>query len=383
MSRERGFWPVYHPAGLDHELHPVLEELEAGRWLAMRNLLATTRNRWGLRTARTQVLAAVAARSTVIQEWEAEERGSVDATVMRARVKVERALRAHRHQLSGVWEVVQDARVACEAAARVAPADPVPWVCRLALAQLDERQMLQENRARAPERMLPPGPWELLEQARERDLGNREACHRMLQFLYVRAGGSRAEAIDFGRWAQSLAPDGSATLMLPLYTFAESYGYRRRGEGLLGRGEWAADHALHDITCALDGWFDHPATPMVERSVLDLSHLAHALWAAHQYPEAARVFTAMGPYATRLPWGDVGDGDAPSGWQADKPVLADSTGELSPIALQAIAGLLDALPQLAPLYAPTPNSYRRYRSASFAPTHFTWGGTTTAPAPYA
>ncbi|MGX8903937.1 glutamine synthetase family protein [Streptomyces netropsis] len=60
-------------------------------------------------------------------------------------------------------------------------------------------------------------------------------------------------------------------------------------------------------------------------------------------------------------------------WNGDKPVLADSTGELSPLALQAIAGLLDALPQLAPLYAPTPNSYRRFRPDSFAPTHFTWG----------
>ncbi|MEW2578869.1 glutamine synthetase family protein [Streptomyces syringium] len=60
-------------------------------------------------------------------------------------------------------------------------------------------------------------------------------------------------------------------------------------------------------------------------------------------------------------------------WNQDKPVLADSTGALSPTALQVVAGLLNALPQLTPLYAPTSNSYRRYRPASFAPTHFTWG----------
>ncbi|NGO70299.1 glutamine synthetase [Streptomyces sp. SB3404] len=48
-------------------------------------------------------------------------------------------------------------------------------------------------------------------------------------------------------------------------------------------------------------------------------------------------------------------------------------GGLSPLGERAVAGLLDALPQLAPLYAPTVNSYRRFRPDSFAPTHFTWG----------
>ncbi|MFI1392985.1 glutamine synthetase family protein [Streptomyces griseoaurantiacus] len=40
---------------------------------------------------------------------------------------------------------------------------------------------------------------------------------------------------------------------------------------------------------------------------------------------------------------------------------------------QAIAGLVSGLPHLAPLYAPTVNSYKRYRSHSFAPTRYTWG----------
>ncbi|MGW4442014.1 glutamine synthetase family protein [Streptomyces sp. NPDC004682] len=40
---------------------------------------------------------------------------------------------------------------------------------------------------------------------------------------------------------------------------------------------------------------------------------------------------------------------------------------------QAIGGLLRVLPSLTPLYAPTVNSYRRYRDESFAPTRFTWG----------
>jgi glutamine synthetase len=39
----------------------------------------------------------------------------------------------------------------------------------------------------------------------------------------------------------------------------------------------------------------------------------------------------------------------------------------------ALAGLLDALPGLAPLYAPYPNSYKRFTVDSFAPTRLTWG----------
>ncbi|MGW4201923.1 glutamine synthetase family protein [Streptomyces sp. NPDC004726] len=39
----------------------------------------------------------------------------------------------------------------------------------------------------------------------------------------------------------------------------------------------------------------------------------------------------------------------------------------------AVGGLLQALPRLAPLYAPTVNSYRRFDARAYAPTNFTWG----------
>ncbi|WP_405466710.1 glutamine synthetase family protein [Streptomyces jietaisiensis] len=47
--------------------------------------------------------------------------------------------------------------------------------------------------------------------------------------------------------------------------------------------------------------------------------------------------------------------------------------DLPPLMEQAIAGLVSGLPHLAPLYAPTVNSYKRYRPHSFAPTRYTWG----------
>ncbi|MFE4755421.1 glutamine synthetase family protein [Streptomyces mirabilis] len=47
--------------------------------------------------------------------------------------------------------------------------------------------------------------------------------------------------------------------------------------------------------------------------------------------------------------------------------------ELPETMQRAIAGLISAMPYLAPLYAPQANSYKRYVPHSFAPTRFTWG----------
>ncbi|MFG2143656.1 glutamine synthetase family protein [Streptomyces sp. NPDC048696] len=55
------------------------------------------------------------------------------------------------------------------------------------------------------------------------------------------------------------------------------------------------------------------------------------------------------------------------------PILPTPDGELSTMGKSAVAGLLEALPGLAPLYAPNVNSYKRYLPDSFAPTRMTWG----------
>ncbi|KAF5998831.1 glutamine synthetase family protein [Streptomyces sp. WAC00263] len=47
--------------------------------------------------------------------------------------------------------------------------------------------------------------------------------------------------------------------------------------------------------------------------------------------------------------------------------------ELPETMQRAIAGLISAMPHLAPLYAPHANSYKRYNPHSFAPTRFAWG----------
>ncbi|MEV7085942.1 hypothetical protein AB0O07_08615 [Streptomyces sp. NPDC093085] len=293
------FRPVYHPAGHDNELRAAVQDLRTGRWLAMRNLLEGTRA-WPLWTQRTQVLAAVAAGSDAVQTWRSEEPGSTAAAIMYTRVLVERAIRAHREGHARTQELWQEAWEACGNAARLAPADPVPWVCLLALAQLDTDQRLEEHRLPPPGPMLFPGPWALLAEADKRDPYNREAYHRMLQFVYARrSDGSLSEAVNFVQWAASSAPEGSPLHAMPLFVRAERYRRDKGHEKALDL-HWVTEDATRDALRALHLWFDHAV--LAEASLLDLNHLAHALWGALQFGEAARVFEALGPYYVSVPW---------------------------------------------------------------------------------
>ncbi|MFF4043015.1 hypothetical protein [Streptomyces sp. NPDC001816] len=298
MARE-GARPSYDPAGHDGALRTALQDLRTGRWMAMRALLADTTSWWQW-TQRTQILAAAAAGTDVVRAWLAEEPHSVPATVMHARVGVERALRAQREGHRRTHELWIEAWDAAQSATQTAPHDPVPWICLLALAQLDPEQRWDEHRAPPPEPILPPGPWGLLAEAGRRDPHNREAHHRMLQFLYtIGSSGRLAEAAGYAQWAAGSAPPGSALHLLPLYVRVERY-RRSSGHDAALDLHWVAEDATREARRALHSWFEQ--TPRAERSLLDLNHLAHALWGAHQFPDAARVFDSIGPYVTPPPW---------------------------------------------------------------------------------
>ncbi|WP_395359039.1 hypothetical protein ACHGLA_03345 [Streptomyces sp. YH02] len=293
-----GFRPVYHPAGHDHALRNAVQDLRTGRWVAMARLLDETTD-WDGWTRRTQVLAAVAAGTDVVHMWRTEQPGSLAATVMHSRVAVERAVRAHRAGHARTRELWQEAWTACREAADLAPDDPVPWVGLIALAALDGRQRMEEHRLPPPAPMLPPGPWGLLAEAEKRDPHNREAHHRMLQFVYARRPGPLSEAVNYAHWAASSAPVGSALHVLPLYVRVERYRRERGHERALDL-HWVAEDAVREAQRALDTWFLFCATD--EASLLDLNHLAHALYGALRFTDAARVFASLGPYYTTLPW---------------------------------------------------------------------------------
>ncbi|MCX5261791.1 hypothetical protein OOK27_48025 [Streptomyces canus] len=299
MSKE--LQPQFHPAGFDDALRPVLEDVRAGRWRSMRDLLEDCPT-WGRRTSRSQVLAAAAADGDAVEAWLQEE-PHFNAVMMQARVSVERALNARRAGQRDVGSLTDRARAACWEAARGWPADPVPWVGLLTLAQLDSadvRQRRPEHRMHPWEYMLPYGPWGLLREVQQRDPGNREAWHRMLQALQA----YRENAHDFVRWVQTWAPKGSPLVVLPLQLYAEHYG-EQRARGSLTPLYWTRDPVSHYTRRALEWWFNH-ADP-TEWSPVDLNHLAQALHSGG-FPEGTgEVFEAIGPFATPAPWRYVAD----------------------------------------------------------------------------
>ncbi|SHL18556.1 glutamine synthetase family protein [Actinacidiphila paucisporea] len=93
--------------------------------------------------------------------------------------------------------------------------------------------------------------------------------------------------------------------------------------------------------------------------------------AAHQLGEA----TDVTPVFMAAPQTGIGNGLHVhlSLWEDHKPVLASDDGGLLPAGHQAIAGLVEVLPHLMPLLLSTPNSYKRLRPNTFAPTHMSWG----------
>jgi hypothetical protein len=302
MTLSKQQQPQFHPAGFDDGLRTVLDDVRAGRWRSMRDLLEDCPT-WGLRTSRSQVLAAVAADGDAVEAWLQEQPQHCNAQMMHARVLVQRALNAHPAGQPGVGTLADGARAACWEAARRWRADPVPCVALLALAQLDtpdEWRRRPEHRERAWEYMLPRGPWGLLGEAQRRDLGNREAWHRMLQAIQA----YRENAFDFVRWVSTWAPQGSPLVLLPLYLHAEHYGQQRAHGALTTSLYWTTDPISHYTQRALHWWFAH-ADP-ASWSPVDLNHLAQALYSGG-FDEGREVFEAIGPFATPVPWKYVAD----------------------------------------------------------------------------
>ncbi|MEV6379041.1 hypothetical protein AB0M31_06420 [Streptomyces sp. NPDC051773] len=312
---------IVHPAGRDGELRRALEDLHVGRWLSTRELLVKTGWDWGLRTARSQVLATVAVHSGAVDAWREEEPGNTDALMMSARVMTQRALLSARSgaSLRQQARICDLARHACwRAMPGAAPYDPVLQLCLLALAQVASEWQLPERcrpelYGESPESsMLPRGPWPQLNEVLRRDPDSREALQRMLQYFHARGTGGFA----FAQWQASQAPAGSVRLTLPLYALADSYRRHLADGSLVSKfGFWARGHVRYHAERALRDWFD--VVKPEECSLLDLNHLAYVLSASGEQG-AGRVFEAIGPYATTAPWKQLQENSFRRGdWQED------------------------------------------------------------------
>ncbi|MFF8787923.1 hypothetical protein [Streptomyces sp. NPDC015125] len=288
---------VWSPAANDRALARACMDVRTGRYLSAHEVLREAREDFEVRAHRSLVLASVAADSDLAERWLAEEPGP-EAALLWARVAMLRALRMADAGDRRQGALARIAQSACERAAKLFPEDPTPWVAQLALTRLDRPQ------DPAPQGLLtaPTGPWYLFAHILRLDSWHREAHHRFLSFFFTRYGGSSSASWDVAAFLSQRAPAASPLRLLPLVALVEDY----------NPSELLADHTWEQpqwISAAMGihrNWLPQVAgyrfTP-----VLDLAYLAHALFMAKREFEAREVFTAMGPYASRMPWSAFGD----------------------------------------------------------------------------
>ncbi|MFD5394737.1 hypothetical protein ACFWJW_10985 [Streptomyces sp. NPDC127097] len=288
---------VWSPAADDRALARACMDVRAGRYLSAHEVLREAREDFEVRAHRSLVLASVAADSDLAERWLAEEPGP-DAALLWARVAMLRALRMADAGDRRQGALARIAQSACERAAKLLPDDPTPWVAQLALTRLDRPQ------DPAPQGLLtaPAGPWYLLAHILRLDPWHREAHHRFLSFFFTRYGGSSSASWDVAAFLSQRAPATSPLRLLPLVALVEDYD----PSALLADHAWEQPQWISAALSIYHHWFPRVAgyrfTP-----VLDLAYLAHALFMAKHEFEAREVFTAMGPYASRMPWSAFGD----------------------------------------------------------------------------
>lgn len=294
--------PAFDPALDDTALATARDALARGRWAGARRLLAETGDDWDRRGHRLVVLAEGTASTAWAREWQLAEPDSPDAAALLACATVFRAVRGR--------EIPEIARAACLTAARMAPADPTPWLGILILAR---RTGTADERVRA------------FDQVRARHRDHHHAHHLMAACLAEHQTGDRAdplhEVYDFASWAAEQAPADSPLAVLPVVAHAERYRVLARSgvepHDPARSGHWTTRRARQVMKAAFDWWLewdvdDGTAHP---RRKVDLNYLAHAKLHEGRPAEAAALLTRIGPHATHAPW-SYPDGDARKAFQA-------------------------------------------------------------------
>ncbi|MGW2520720.1 hypothetical protein ACWC09_27625 [Streptomyces sp. NPDC001617] len=286
----------WHPAADDRRLAQACTDVRAGRYFSAQEILKEARWDFDLRAHRSLVLASEAADSDLAERWLAEE-VSAESTLMWARVAVLRVTRMAGTDDRRVAPLARIALAACKHAAEVFPEDPTPLVAQLAMARL------LQYRDPAPNGMMltHPGPWSLFSRILRLAPWHREAHHRMLAYFFIRNGGSKSATWDVAFFLSQRAPNWSALRLLPFVALVEDH----NPQMLLAERVWE-ESAWKVIASAIyHNWFPE-ASDYRFIPVLDLSYLAHALFMTKLEFEARAVFTAMGPYAARMPWSAFG-----------------------------------------------------------------------------
>jgi hypothetical protein len=337
------------PAGHDVQLARAISDLTTGGYLgSTRELLAGVRDlaAFDRRAYCTSVLAAVIVRRQlhVDEQWLTDDPKNPDALLLRARVLAVRAIHAARAGTLNVPKLAARAVDACHDAARVAEADPTPWVTLLSLGETNLLLPALRLVTEAHDRLWVSGPWPLAAEIFRRDPHNREAMHRLIPRCcgrYTAAvwtpDSSPLESTDemdatareqVAVWAADFAPSGSPLKLLKLMRAPDRDPFPNAAEDMRMRnhlhthGENSREQYLRERVPAMEerwrldlraeaiklakAWFEDGAQPPY-MPLSDLSFLAHYLHQARQYPLARLVLEWMLPHATTDPWKRDGD----------------------------------------------------------------------------
>lgn len=294
------------PAFCDADLRRAREDAAMGGWEAVRDLLVRTGDDWPLRTHRITVLANAAVGLEWPRAWSQAEPDNPNALVLSA---YSEAVRVHgmivRRDPAATDKAAVQAVTRGRAAAQVCPDDPTPWIGLLTLAGVlgdNGVSMVQwadlsfEAGARS---------WSWFQEAVVRHPESWHAHHRMreAQLARLRTGSPRelTGLLDFTAAAAAHAEDHSPLHVLPLYAHNELRQTNTADLLDASEREWLTQRAEQDIAEAYRLWFrgparDHPAAPY------DLNTLAYQLVESGRPSLAHPVFTAIGAYATAVPW---------------------------------------------------------------------------------
>jgi hypothetical protein len=289
-GQARSFQVDTHPARDDRALRTVCDDASMGRWDAPRDLIAATGYNWDRRVFRLQVLARQGLRLRWAETWATAEPDNPDALVMLAHVQALRAILADRNESQELADLAWQTTVQ---AADAAPPDPSPWLVLMAL-----------TRTLAPDGALMQELWT---ETCRRDPYSREGHHEMLAFLMPRQQGSSAMMFDWAHERTQQTPQGTPIPVVLLVAQAEHHQHRQRQSPRslgVSLNPWAD---CPDIDRVLERWWHYRSPQPHANFADDANYLAYALCLAGRHAEAREVFEAIGPFATRSPWGFSGE----------------------------------------------------------------------------
>ena len=279
----------------DPALRAAMAAASVGESTPARALLAASREQadWAVRSDLVSRLADHAhLHRDWLDAWLDVEPDDPDAWLVKARLTVieawairtaARTKDVSKEQTQAFHTLLGDAIPAIEKAARLTPADPVPWQIAL-----DHARDLQSPRHVFDSYLL-----EVMDRAPDHYPSHAAA----LQYLCDKWYGSHEEMFEFAESAAERAEPGSLLHALPLAAVTE---YRQQNEKSEAKGSIAPARVQDAIDRAVKLSARHPVG---EATAADFrNHLALALIESGRDEEALEAFRGIGVHARTFPW---------------------------------------------------------------------------------